>query len=149
MTPDTLDRSETDDRRILVVEDDRSLVVLVVYMLSHEGYQVSSVSDGTQALAVIRQLKPALIVLDLGLPGLSGDEICKAIRRDPELASTFVLVLTALDDHQARRRVREAGADCYMCKPFDPERLVRVVESVLASGPNAAATADAPAFELP
>jgi DNA-binding response OmpR family regulator len=121
-------------RRILVVEDDRSLAVLITYMLSSEGYDVSSIGDGAAALEAIRTLKPSLIVLDLGLPGLSGDEICRAIRADPELADTFVLVLTALEDQEARRRVRSAGADCYMCKPFDPDRVVRLVEDVFTSG---------------
>lgn len=135
MSPEPRDRNEHPDRRILVVEDDRSLAVLIVYMLSREGYQVASVGDGAAALPAIRQFKPALIVLDLGLPGMSGDEICKAIRTDPALAGTFVLVLTGLDDHQARRRVRDAGADCYMCKPFDPERVLHLVDSVFAAGP--------------
>jgi len=125
---------ETGSRRILVVEDDRSLAVLITYMLSREGYEVSSIGDGSAALAAIRKLRPSLIVLDLGLPGLSGDEICRAVRSDPELAETFVLVLTALEDQEARRRVRSAGADCYMCKPFDPDRVVSLVEDVFASG---------------
>jgi two-component system sensor histidine kinase ChiS len=109
-------------------------------MLSREGYDVSSVSDGAAALAAIRESRPALIVLDLGLPGLSGDEICRAVRSDSDLADTFVLVLTALDDREARRRVRAAGADCYMCKPFDPERVAHLVETVLGSSERKAAT---------
>ena len=126
--------SGTADRRILVVEDDRSLAVVITYMLSREGYEVSSVGDGASALSVIREFRPSLIVLDLGLPGLSGDEVCRAVRNDPELAETFVLVLTALEDREARRRVRSAGADCYMCKPFDPDRVVNLVDDFFASG---------------
>jgi len=134
MAAETRDRSATAERRVLVVEDDPNLAVLMVYMLCREGYQVSSIDNGAIALSAIRKFKPALLVLDLGLPGLSGDEVCKAVRRDAELAETFVLVLTALDDHEARRRVRAAGADCYMCKPFDPDRVVALIENVFATG---------------
>lgn len=141
------DGIESAGRRILVVEDDRSLAVLITYMLSREGYEVSSIGDGAEALAAILTFRPSLIVLDLGLPGLSGDEVCRAVRSDPELANTFVLVLTALEDQEARRRVRSAGADCYMCKPFDPDRVVSLVDDVFTSGRLRRAAA--PSAEIP
>jgi DNA-binding response OmpR family regulator len=116
---------------VVVVEDDRSMALLVVYMLEREGYRVASAADGAAGLAAVRELRPRVLVLDLTLPEMSGDDVCRAIRSDPELRDTFVLVMTALEDTEARRRVRDAGADCYMCKPFDPVRLLAIVRDVL------------------
>jgi DNA-binding response OmpR family regulator len=124
---------------ILVIEDDASLAQLIVYMLSREGFEALCFSDGDEGLAAVRRYRPKIVILDLTLPGMTGDDVCRAIRRDPELRDTFVLVTTALDDHEARQRVREAGANCYMCKPFDPGRLVDLIEDVLGAGPNNAA----------
>jgi DNA-binding response OmpR family regulator len=132
-------------RRVLVVEDDRSLSTLLVYMLSREGYEVASVGDGVGALAAVRRFRPNVLVLDLGLPGLSGDDVCRAVRAESEIADTFVLVLTALDDTEARRRVRDAGADCYMCKPFDPSRLLALVDDVCVTTGGARSATETPA----
>ena len=106
------------------------MALLVVYMLEREGYRVASAADGVAGLTAVRELRPRVLVLDLTLPSMSGDDVCRAIRSDPELRDTFVLVMTALEDREARRRVRDAGADCYMCKPFDPARLLDIVRDV-------------------
>lgn len=126
---------------VLVIEDDPSLAQLITYMLSREGYEALCFSDGDDGLAAVRRYRPKIVILDLTLPGMSGDEVCRAIRRDPDLRDTFVLVTTALDDHEARQRVREAGANCYMCKPFDPGRLVDLIEDVLGTKPDNAVRA--------
>jgi DNA-binding response OmpR family regulator len=118
---------------VLVIEDDPSLAQLIVYMLAREGFEALSFSDGDSGLEAIRRYHPRIVILDLTLPGLSGDEVCRAIRAEPAIRDTFVLVTTALDDHEARQRVRDAGANCYMCKPFDPMRLVEVIEDVLST----------------
>jgi two-component system phosphate regulon response regulator PhoB len=126
---------------VLVIEDDASLAQLIVYMLTREGFEPLIFTDGDEGLVAIRRYRPKIVILDLTLPGLSGDEVCRAVRSDPELRDTFVLVTTALDDHEARQRVRDAGANCYMCKPFDPVRLVELIENVLEDKPGAAAAA--------
>ena len=118
---------------ILVIEDDPSLAQLIVYMLSREGFEALSFSDGEEGLAAVRRHRPKILILDLTLPGMKGDDICRAIRQDSDLSGTFVVVMTALDDREARQRVRDAGADCYMCKPFDPCRLVDVIDDALRS----------------
>jgi DNA-binding response OmpR family regulator len=132
MHDEQVDGREGSAGPVIVIEDDPSLSQLIVYMLQAEGFDAHGFADGEHGLEAVRSLRPKIVVLDLTLPGLSGDEVCRAIRRDPSLTGTFVLVMTALDDLEARRRVREAGADCYMCKPFDPGRLVEVVHDVLA-----------------
>jgi sigma-B regulation protein RsbU (phosphoserine phosphatase) len=116
---------------ILVIEDDPSLSQLIVYMLSREGFEALAFSEGEEGLEAVRRYRPKVLILDLTLPGLRGDEICRAIRQDPDLCDTFVVVMTALDDREARQRVRDAGADCYLCKPFDPSRLVDVIDDAL------------------
>jgi DNA-binding response OmpR family regulator len=120
---------------IVLIEDDASLAQLIVYMLSREGFEALSFADGESGLEAIRRYRPKIVILDLSLPGRSGDDICRAVRSDPALRDTFVLVTTALDDHEARQRVREAGANCYMCKPFDPVRLVDLIDDVLGCKP--------------
>jgi two-component system, OmpR family, alkaline phosphatase synthesis response regulator PhoP len=131
-TKDTKDQSGT----IVVIEDDVSLAQLIVYLLSREGFEAVSASDGAEGLEAVRRYRPKIVILDLTLPSMSGDDVCRAIRQDPELRDTFVVVMTALDDREARHRVREAGADCYMCKPFDPARLVDVIDDALRSQPK-------------
>ena len=125
---------------ILVIEDDPSLAQLIVYMLSREGFEALSFSDGEEGLDAVRRYRPKVLILDLTLPGMRGDDICRAIRADSDLRDTFVVVMTALDDREARQRVRDAGADCYMCKPFDPCRLVDVIDDALRASGRVAAS---------
>jgi two-component system alkaline phosphatase synthesis response regulator PhoP len=126
--------------RILVVEDDRDIADLVAYHLSRAGLRADIVSTGSEVLDHVRRDTPALVVLDLMLPGLSGLEICRLMRADPRLASTPIIMLTARADEEDRVRGLELGADDYVTKPFSPKELVARVRAVLrrteASGPD-------------
>ena len=126
MTP-----SPTEGERILVVDDEPDIVALVVYHLAKAKYRVSSATSGSDALALAKRERPALIVLDLMLPGMSGFDVLDQLRADPDTASIAVLMLTARKDEPDRIRGLELGADDYLTKPFSPQELVLRVGAIL------------------
>lgn len=121
----------TAQERILVVDDEPDIAALVSYHLARSGYAVSTAASGPEALAAIRQMRPALVVLDLMLPGLSGYEVIEHLRADRELAGTPVLMLTARREEADRLRGFTLGADDYLTKPFSAPELVLRVGAIL------------------
>ena len=117
--------------RVLVVDDEPDIVALVVYHLAKAGYRVSSAAAGPDALAMARRDHPALIVLDLMLPGMSGFEVLEQIRADDATKQIAVLMLTARKDEPDRIRGLSLGADDYLTKPFSPQELVLRVMAIL------------------
>jgi DNA-binding response OmpR family regulator len=119
----------TEKGLVLVVEDERSIADLERLYLSREGFGVHVEADGTAGLAAARRLHPAAIILDVGLPGLDGTEVCRRLRADGDW--TPVLFVTARDDEVDRVLGLELGADDYLTKPFSPRELVARVKTVL------------------
>lgn len=114
---------------VLVVEDDPMIQNLVKIYLDNEGYDVVTASDGEEALDVIQETNPCLIVLDLMLPKKSGEEVCRWVReQDLDIA---VLMLTAKVSSREKIAGLKMGADDYVTKPFSPEELVVRVETIL------------------
>lgn len=130
-------------QKILVVEDEPDISKLVSYNLAQERFKVLTAEDGEQALQVIQREKPNLVVLDLMLPGLSGMEICKILRNQPETAKLPILMLTAKAGEADRIVGLEMGADDYLAKPFSPREMVARVRAILRRA-NIAASADGP-----
>ena len=116
---------------ILVADDDDDILLLVTTRLRRDGHEVVSASRGDDALALARELKPALAVLDVGMPGLDGLEVLGEIRADEALADTRVLLLTAKAQESDVRRGFEVGADAYVKKPFSPSELSARVRELL------------------
>ena len=121
----------TDHPLILVIEDETSLTTLLRYNLESEGFRVASVENGTDATAAIAGAKPDLVLLDWMLPGLSGIEICRKIRRDPETHDLPVILLTARGEESDRVRGLDCGADDYVVKPFGVSELIARIGAVL------------------
>ncbi len=117
--------------RILVVDDEADIVALVAYHLAKSGYQVSTASSGTEALETARRDRPALIVLDLMLPGMSGYDVLKELRGSALTRDIAVLMLTARREEQDRIQGLVLGADDYLTKPFSPQELVLRVAAIL------------------
>jgi DNA-binding response OmpR family regulator len=114
--------------RILVVDDEPKIVRLVVDFLEAAGFAVSTARSGDEALMRARTEAPDLVVLDLGLPGLDGLDVTRALRRDGEVP---IIMLTARDDETDRILGLELGADDYVTKPFSPRELVARIRAVL------------------
>lgn len=122
--------------RILVVDDEPDIVALVVYHLAKAGYRVSSASSGPDALSLAKKDRPALVVLDLMLPGMSGFDVLAKLRDEEATANLAVLMLTARKDEPDRIRGLELGADDYLTKPFSPQELVLRVGAILRRTAN-------------
>lgn len=118
-------------KKILIVEDERDVVKLLRYNLEKEGFRVSTVADGSLALAEMRREEPDLVILDLMLPGMDGLEVCRQVRRHDKYASVPILMLTARSEEADRVVGLEIGADDYVTKPFSMRELVARVRALL------------------
>jgi two-component system alkaline phosphatase synthesis response regulator PhoP len=123
--------ADGEKRLILVVEDERDIAGLVQFNLQQEGFAVVIAANGEEALAAARQHRPALLILDWMLPGLSGLEVCRRLRDDPATARVPILMLTAKTAEVDRVLGLEMGADDYVTKPFSPRELVARVRALL------------------
>lgn len=117
--------------KILVVDDERDILDLVEYNLSKEGYHVTCVDSGEEALEKARLLSPDLILLDLMLPGVDGLEVCKKLKQDYKTKNISIVMLTAKGEEADIVAGLEMGADDYVTKPFSPRILLARVKSVL------------------
>lgn len=117
--------------RILVVEDESDLAELVAFNLKQAGHSATTVGTGATALAEVRRQRPDLIVLDVMLPDITGIEVCRRLRRDPETARIPVVILTAKGEEVDRVVGFEVGADDYVVKPFSPRELLLRIEAIL------------------
>lgn len=115
---------------VLVVDDEDDIRRLVSFNLEEAGFRVDAVDTGAGALQAAEQLSPAVVVLDLMLPDLSGTEVCRRLRADPGLADAAVLMLTARGDEYDRVLGFEIGADDYVVKPFSVRELVMRVKGL-------------------
>jgi two-component system phosphate regulon response regulator PhoB len=118
-------------KTVLVIEDERDLVELISFNLEKEGYRVMTALDGTTGLETARSHAPDLIILDLMLPGLTGIEICKILKKNEKTARIPVIMLTAKGEEIDRVVGFEVGADDYMVKPFSNRELMLRIKAVL------------------
>ena len=112
---------------VLVVEDDTQINELVGAYVQIAGYEYRAALDGATAMAAVRERLPSLIILDLMLPDTDGFEVCRRLKSDQQTASVPVVMLTALDREEQRKRGIECGAVKYMTKPFDPDQLIDAI----------------------
>lgn len=117
--------------KVLIVEDEEALSRLLDYNLSHEGFEVTLVSDGEDALVAIRDEEPDLVLLDWMLPNVSGIEICRRLRARAQTATTPVILLTARGEDEDKVRGLDIGADDYLTKPFSMSELVARMRALL------------------
>jgi len=128
-----------DRKKILVVEDEKDIRDLLRYNLEQEGFGVLEAEDAELALALVQRERPALVVLDIMLPGMSGLDICRTLRQDDETARLPIVILTAKAAEVDKVVGLEMGADDYVTKPFSPRELIARIKAVLrrALGPEA------------
>ena len=118
-------------KRLLLVEDDRAIAELVKFHFTRDGYTVTSTPNGDEALILIEEIRPDLIILDWMIEGISGIELCRRLRRKPATANLPIILLTARGEEEDRLRGLETGADDYVTKPFSPKELVARAAAVL------------------
>ena len=116
---------------VLLVEDEQAISSVVRYNLESEGFRVLEASDGDEALAMVRDERPDLVVLDWMLPSISGLEVCRSIRRNKDFKQLPIIMLTARAEEEDRIRGLDSGADDYVTKPFSPSELVARVRALL------------------
>jgi two-component system, OmpR family, response regulator len=116
------------NRRVLVVEDDSTLLSVLEYNLSKEGYTVLTAADGIRGLETARSQKPDFVILDVMLPGMNGFEICRILRQEMNVP---ILILTAKDDEIDKVIGLDLGADDYMTKPFKIRELLARIRAIL------------------
>lgn len=119
---------------VLVADDDEDIRDLVAFKLETAGYAVETVSDGDGAWARVQEVRPALAVLDVMMPGLSGLDVLRRIRADEALAGTHVILLTARAREVDVDAGFSTGADDYIVKPFSPRELLHRVAILLGGG---------------
>jgi DNA-binding response OmpR family regulator len=116
--------------RVLVVDDERDVGRLLAYSLGQAGFTVATVTTAAEALLSAARQRPSVIVLDVGLPDMSGIDVCRRLRADHELAEVGIVILTAHGGRDDRIAGLEAGADDYVTKPFDVEEVVLRVRAL-------------------
>jgi len=121
-------------KKILIVDDEpliRTLLEETLEDFLDYDVELLTASNGLDAWTMIRQEQPQLVILDVMMPKMSGYEVCKKIKQTPELATTYVIMLTAKGQEIDRQRGQEAGADEYVTKPFDPDYIIERAGQVL------------------
>ena len=119
---------------VLIVDDEQHIRLLIEQTLEEledEGVMLQTAADGETALDVVRNHHPELIFLDVMMPRLDGFAVCRAIKADPDLSATTVVMLTARGQAYDREEGAAAGADRYLTKPFDPDELLAVARAAL------------------
>ena len=118
-------------KSVLIADDERSIRLLVRATIESDAYTIAEASNGDQAWQLIKELRPDLVLLDVQMPGLSGLEVTRAVRGDPSLAGTSVILLTANVAQADVEAGLAAGAALYLTKPFSPLELLTVLEKAL------------------
>ena len=124
------------NRRILIVDDERRTLLLMARTLrdlqdDHEDVEILKASDGAEALEIIMAERPALVYLDLMMPHVDGLDVCKTVKSEQGAPETYIVMLTAMGQETDRQRAKEVGADLYLTKPFDPDKVLEIAKDVL------------------
>lgn len=119
-------------KRVLLIEDEPNIIEAISFILSRDGWDVSTHSNGHDAVDAVRRRMPDLVILDVMLPGKSGFEILRELRDDSELSATPVLMLTARGQVKDREMAEKAGASRFMTKPFSNSEVIEAVRDLVA-----------------
>ncbi|MGQ3671463.1 response regulator transcription factor [Xanthobacter sp. TB0136] len=128
----SLNASPAASRKVLIADDEPNIVISLEFMMKRAGYEVLVARDGLEALEKIRAEHPRLVLLDATMPGMSGFDVCAAVRADATFRDTRIMMLTAKGRESDMARGMGAGADLYVTKPFSTRELVQKVEELMA-----------------
>ncbi|HEV8508804.1 MAG TPA: response regulator [Chitinophagaceae bacterium] len=122
------------EQKLLIVDDEahiRMLIGQTLEELEDEGVNFFTAENGEQALEIIQEEKPQLVFLDVMMPKMNGMEVCRRVKKELGLNEVFIVLLTAKGQELDRQKGQEVGADVYMTKPFDPEKILEKAREVL------------------
>ncbi len=118
-------------KKILIADDNENIREALTAILEDEGYALWIAKDGAEALRKVREISPDIIILDVTMPEISGYDVCRTIKNDPDLKKIFVLMLSAKGQATEQEHGREAGADEYMVKPFSPSEILARINKIV------------------
>ena len=119
--------------KILIVDDDVTITELMKALMMMEGHQPTTLNDSTKALDVVSTVNPDLITLDLMMPGISGFELCEMLHQDPRFSRIPIMIVSARDDQESKRKAMQAGASEYLTKPFGVDAFIQKVKKLTNS----------------
>lgn len=119
------------EEKILIVDDEKNIRELISYNLKKEGYKILIADNGIDALKLVKEERPDLVLLDLMLPGMNGLDVCKEIRKNPNISSTPIIIISAKSEEFDKVLGLELGADDYITKPFSIRELAARVKVIL------------------
>ena len=121
-------------KKVLIVDDEPNIVLSVEFLMKREGYDVVTAADGQEALDMLQDARPDLMILDVMMPRKNGFEVCEAVRSHPQFGSLPILMLTAKGREAEMKKGLSLGADAYVTKPFSTHDLIDRVGVLLAGG---------------
>ena len=116
------------ERTVLIIEDEKLIIVSTQMVLEAAGYRVEAASNGEEGINKAQDLRPDLILLDIMMPGIDGWETLTRLKRDPETTGVPVIIFTAREHSRGHQKSSEMGAADYFRKPFEPDELIELVE---------------------
>jgi two-component system alkaline phosphatase synthesis response regulator PhoP len=111
-------------KKILIADDNENIREALTSILEDEGYALWTAKDGAEALRKVREISPDILILDVMMPEISGYDVCRIVKNDPDLKKTFILMLSAKGQATEQERGKDAGADEYIVKPFSPSEIL-------------------------
>jgi two-component system alkaline phosphatase synthesis response regulator PhoP len=118
-------------KRILIADDNENIRDALAYLLEDEGFQLWIAKDGVDALQKARDMHPDILLLDIMMPKMNGYDVCRAIKKDPELKNIYIIMLTAKGQVAEQERGKEVGANEYVVKPFSPSEILVRIKKIL------------------
>ncbi len=118
-------------KKILIVDDEIEMVELEVIRFEAHGYDVRATYDGESGIKMVRDWAPDLVILDIMLPGMDGYAVCEALKKDPQLKQTPIILVSAMDQKYDTARGLKAGADATFTKPFEPPLLLAKIKELI------------------
>ena len=123
-------------KKVLIVDDEPNILVSVEFLMRREGHEVATAVDGQEAIDLLDELRPDLMILDVMMPRKNGFEVCAEVRADNRMSAMPILMLTAKGREAEMKKGLSLGADAYITKPFSTHELVLKVNELLARGPS-------------
>ncbi|MDD2336544.1 MAG: response regulator [Geobacteraceae bacterium] len=118
---------------IFIADDEPHIVRALSFVFERDGYIVETAADGDTALRRIRETKPRVVFLDLIMPKMTGDEVCKTIKQDERLKDIHIVILTCKGQELDRELSIASGADSFITKPFSPKEVLKMIKDILGS----------------